>query len=177
MAFRTAGLLDARAHAVDPADPSAQKKMIDGIKEHAIEASIIKVFGSEMLHATADETLQIFGGAGYIEDYPIERVSRDARINRIFEGTNEINRLLVPGTMLKRAMAGRLPLMAFVGRFSPAGRPIRSIGACRTGRSGGRRRVRLRQARDRLRRVAERAKYMQAISGSRALGVSPTASS
>ena len=88
--------------------------MIDAIEEHAIEASIIKVFGSEMLHATADETLQIFGGAGYIEDYPIERVSRDARINRIFEGTNEINRLLVPGTMLKRALTGRLGLMALV---------------------------------------------------------------
>src|SRR6185503_9892392 len=101
MAFRTAGLLDARSKAID---------------EHSIEASIIKVFGSEMLHATADETLQIFGGAGYIEDYPIERVSRDARINRIFEGTNEINRLLVPGTLLKRAMMGRLPLMAFVGQ-------------------------------------------------------------
>jgi butyryl-CoA dehydrogenase len=114
MAFRTAGLLDARAHAVDPADPAAQKKMIDGIEEHAIEASIIKVFGSEMLHASADETLQIFGGAGYIEDYPIERVSRDARINRIFEGTNEINRLLVPGTLLKRAMQGRLGLMGLV---------------------------------------------------------------
>ncbi|HET6283073.1 MAG TPA: acyl-CoA dehydrogenase family protein [Polyangia bacterium] len=116
MAFRTAGLLDARSRAVDAADPAAQKKMIDGIEEHAIEASIIKVFGSEMLHATADETLQIFGGAGYIEDYPIERVSRDARINRIFEGTNEINRLLVPGTLLKRALQGRLGLMALVGK-------------------------------------------------------------
>ena len=88
--------------------------MIDAIEEHAIEASIIKVFGSETLHATADETLQILGGAGYIEDYPIERVSRDARINRIFEGTNEINRLLVPATLLKRALTGRLGLMALV---------------------------------------------------------------
>jgi alkylation response protein AidB-like acyl-CoA dehydrogenase len=114
MAFRTAGLLDARERAIDPADPEAQKKHIDAIEEHAIEASIIKVFGSEMLYTTADEVLQIFGGAGYIEDYPIERVSRDARINRIFEGTNEINRLLVPGTVLKRALGGRLPLLAMV---------------------------------------------------------------
>jgi len=116
MAFRTAGLLDARSRLIDPGDPAAQKKHIDAIEEHAIEASIIKVFGSEMLHATADETLQIFGGAGYIEDYPIERVSRDARINRIFEGTNEINRLLVPGTLLKRAMQGRLGLMGLVAK-------------------------------------------------------------
>ncbi len=115
MAFRTAGLLDARAATIDPNDPQAQKKQVDAIEEHSIEASIIKVFGSEILHATADETLQIFGGAGYIEDYPIERVSRDARINRIFEGTNEINRLLVPGTMLKRALTGRLALMKLVG--------------------------------------------------------------
>jgi alkylation response protein AidB-like acyl-CoA dehydrogenase len=115
MGFRTAGLLDARWKAVDPKDPAAQKKQLDGVEEYAIEASIIKVFGSEMLHATADETLQIFGGAGYIEDYPIERASRDARINRIFEGTNEINRLLVPGTMLKRALTGKLPLMQMVG--------------------------------------------------------------
>jgi len=116
MAYRTAGLLDARSRAIAHDDPQAQKKQIDAIEEHAIEASILKVFGSEMLHASADETLQIFGGAGYIEDYPIERVSRDARINRIFEGTNEINRLLVPGTLLKRAMQGRLPLMSFVGQ-------------------------------------------------------------
>ncbi|MEP6655129.1 MAG: acyl-CoA dehydrogenase family protein, partial [Myxococcales bacterium] len=116
MAYRTAGLLDARSRGIDPTAADAQKKEIDAIEEHSIEASIIKVFGSEMLHATADETLQIFGGAGYIEDYPIERVSRDARINRIFEGTNEINRLLVPGTLLKRAMQGRLALMALVSQ-------------------------------------------------------------
>jgi len=116
MAYRTAGLLDARSREIDPAAPDSQKRQIEAIEEHSIEASIIKVFGSEMLHATADETLQIFGGAGYIEDYPIERVSRDARINRIFEGTNEINRLLVPGTLLKRAMQGRLPLMTLVSQ-------------------------------------------------------------
>ena len=114
MGFRTAGLLDARWKAIDPADPKLQQKQLDATEEHAIEASIIKVFGSEMLHATADETLQIFGGAGYIEDYPIERASRDARINRIFEGTNEINRLLVPGTLLKRALQGKLALMQMV---------------------------------------------------------------
>ncbi|MDB4981581.1 MAG: acyl-CoA dehydrogenase domain protein [Myxococcales bacterium] len=115
MGFRTAGLLDARWKAIDPNDPKLQQKQLDATEEHAIEASIIKVFGSEMLHVTADETLQIFGGAGYIEDYPIERASRDARINRIFEGTNEINRLLVPGTLLKRALQGKLPLMQMVG--------------------------------------------------------------
>src|SRR4029079_2936514 len=114
MGFRTAGLLDARWKALDPADPKLQQKQLDATEEHAIEASIIKVFGSEMLHHTDDETLQIFVGAGSTEDYPIERASRDARINRIFEGTNEINRLLVPGTMLKRALQGKLGLMAMV---------------------------------------------------------------
>ncbi len=159
MAFRTAGLLDARAHLIDPADPQAQKKSIDAIEEHAIEASIIKVFGSEILHATADETLQIFGGAGYIEDYPIERVSRDARINRIFEGTNEINRLLVPGTMLKRALTGRLALMKLVGEVQqeladPIKIDRRSAGGPARARA---QEVRLRQARHRLLRLARRA--------------------
>jgi butyryl-CoA dehydrogenase len=116
MAFRTVGLIDARVQKIDPKAPDAAKQEIDAIEEHAIEASIIKVYGSEMLFWTADETLQIFGGAGYITDYPIERISRDARINRIFEGTNEINRLLVPGTLLKRAMQGRLGLMGLVAK-------------------------------------------------------------
>jgi alkylation response protein AidB-like acyl-CoA dehydrogenase len=115
MAFRTSGLIDARFKQIAPADPEAQKKQVGAIEEHSVEASIIKVFGSEMLYACADETLQLFGGAGYMADYPIERVSRDARINRIFEGTNEINRLLVPTTVLKRAMQGRLPLMELLG--------------------------------------------------------------
>ena len=116
MGYRTVGLIDARTREIDPKAPDSQKKELEAIEEHAIEASIIKVFCSEMLFATADETLQVFGGAGYIEDYPIERVSRDSRINRIFEGTNEINRLLVPGTLLKRAMQGRLGLMGLVGQ-------------------------------------------------------------
>jgi alkylation response protein AidB-like acyl-CoA dehydrogenase len=116
MAYRTAGLIDARVRQIDKKAPDAQKQEIDAIEEHAIEASIIKVYGSEMLFQAADETLQIFGGAGYITDYPIERVSRDSRINRIFEGTNEINRLLVPGTLLKRALQGRLGLMGLVAQ-------------------------------------------------------------
>jgi len=117
IAFRTAGLLDARCATIDPTAADAQSKELEAIEEHSIEASIIKVFGSEMLHFCADETLQIFGGAGYITDYPIERISRDARINRIFEGTNEINRLLVPGTLLKRTMQGKLGLMSLIGKI------------------------------------------------------------
>jgi alkylation response protein AidB-like acyl-CoA dehydrogenase len=116
MTCRTSGLLDARVGRVDRKAADAQKQLAAAVEEHSIEASIIKVFGSEMLFTVADETLQIFGGAGYIADYPVERISRDARINRIFEGTNEINRLIVPGTVLKRAMQGRLALMELVSR-------------------------------------------------------------
>ncbi|UCH84255.1 MAG: acyl-CoA dehydrogenase, partial [Candidatus Latescibacterota bacterium] len=76
------------------------------------ECTIMKVKGSEMMSYVADESVQIFGGYGYVEDYPAERYYRDARIGRIYEGTNEINRMLIPGMLLKRAMKGELPLMA-----------------------------------------------------------------
>jgi len=85
-----------------------------GLEEFALECSIIKVAGSEILHDVADEALQIHGGYGYTEEFPAARVCRDARINRIFEGTNEINRLFIPGLLLRRAQRGRLPLVAAI---------------------------------------------------------------
>ena len=85
---------------------------MDAIEEFAVEASIIKVYSSEVLDYCADECLQIHGGYGFIEEFQPERLLRDSRINRIFEGTNEINRLIVPATILKRAMKGQVPLLA-----------------------------------------------------------------
>jgi hypothetical protein len=80
------------------------------IEEYDVECSMVKVWCSEMLDYCADETVQIFGGAGFVEDYPAERFWRDSRVNRIFEGTNEINRMLVPGRLIRRAMKGELPV-------------------------------------------------------------------
>lgn len=82
------------------------------LEAHAVEASIAKVAGSEMLEYVLDETVQIHGGNGFVRDYPVERYYRDARVNRIFEGTNEINRLLIPGQLMRRAVKGDLPLIA-----------------------------------------------------------------
>ena len=85
--------------------------MLQALEEFAVEASIAKVLGSEVVDYIIDENLQIHGGNGFVHDYPAEGHYRDARVNRIFEGTNEINRLLIPGMLMKKALKGELPLM------------------------------------------------------------------
>jgi alkylation response protein AidB-like acyl-CoA dehydrogenase len=105
MLYRTAGLLDREV--TGSTDPAV---MLSALEEFAIEASILKVAGSEMLDHVVDENVQIHGGNGFVRDYPAERHYRDARVNRIFEGTNEINRLLIPGALARRAAKGIIPL-------------------------------------------------------------------
>ena len=87
------------------------------IEEYAVECSILKVWGSEMVDMAVDETVQIYGGYGFVEEYPAERAYRDARVNRIFEGTNEINRLIITGWLLKRAMSGQIPLLPAIKKL------------------------------------------------------------
>jgi alkylation response protein AidB-like acyl-CoA dehydrogenase len=109
--FRTVGMMDAALSAIDKSAADAGKKTLKAIEEYAVECSIIKVWASEMVDYVVDETVQVYAGYGFVEEYPAERAYRDARINRIFEGTNEINRLIITGFLLKRAMGGQLPLM------------------------------------------------------------------
>ncbi|MBM7867368.1 acyl-CoA dehydrogenase [Heliobacterium gestii] len=106
--YRTAGLIEKALEVKEPLQATA---------EYAAECSICKILASEMLDQVADEGVQIHGGYGYTQEYEIERMYRDARINRIFEGTNEINRLLIPDTLLKRAMKGEIPLLAAAQRL------------------------------------------------------------
>lgn len=112
MLYRTAGLLDESTAGLKATTQEGAKAVLKGIEEYAVECSILKVAGSEILDYVVDEGVQILGGYGFSADYPMDRPYRDSRINRIFEGTNEINRLLIPGMMLKRAMKGELNLMA-----------------------------------------------------------------
>jgi alkylation response protein AidB-like acyl-CoA dehydrogenase len=117
MSYRTAGMMDAAADAVDPNAPDAQRRLVtSAIEEYTIECSILKVFGTETCDFVADEALQILGGYGFTADYPIERHYRDNRVYRIFEGTNEINRLIIPATLLKRIGRDAMAYTDFLGQ-------------------------------------------------------------
>jgi alkylation response protein AidB-like acyl-CoA dehydrogenase len=112
--YRTVGLIDKSLAGVDKNDTKEIQKRIE---EYAVECSIVKVWASEMLDMVVDEVLQIFAGYGYVEEFPAERAYRDARINRIFEGTNEINRLIITGWLMKSAMSGKLALMPAIKKL------------------------------------------------------------
>lgn len=112
--YRTGGLIDRKLGEVSWEGPEAAQKMLGAIEEYAIECAIAKVVATEALRYVADEGVQVHGGYGFHQDYAVERSYRDERINRIFEGTNEINRLLTVGMLLKRAAQNRLPLMGAV---------------------------------------------------------------
>ena len=114
--YRTAGMIEAvmiTGEMMDSMTPHFPR----GLDEFALECSIIKVACSEILHGATDETLQVHGGYGYTEEFPAARAYRDSRINRIFEGTNEINRLFIPGLLMRRAQRGRLPLMQAMAKI------------------------------------------------------------
>ncbi|MCY8921690.1 acyl-CoA dehydrogenase family protein [Bacillus atrophaeus] len=108
--YRTVGLFEENMSVLTEEDQKDGRQVAKSIAEYAIECSLNKVFGSETLDYIVDEGVQIHGGYGFMQEYEVERAYRDSRINRIFEGTNEINRMIVPSTFLKKAIKGELPL-------------------------------------------------------------------
>lgn len=117
MSYRTAGLVEEVLQSAPRNSPEYDAVSLQALEEYAIESSIMKVFGSETFRAVVDDMLQVHGGYGFVEEYPIERNYRDERVNRIFEGTNEINRLLIPGMLFKRAMKGELPFLSVAAQL------------------------------------------------------------
>jgi alkylation response protein AidB-like acyl-CoA dehydrogenase len=117
MMYRTAGLIDTLVTNTSDGAGHPGEPMLKALEEFAVEASIAKVLGSEVIDYILDENVQIHGGNGYVRDYPAEGHYRDARVNRIFEGTNEINRLLIPGMLMKKALKGDLPLISAAKRL------------------------------------------------------------
>jgi len=116
MAYRTVGMIDVSL-GQESSESNSARETQRRIEEYAVECSILKVYGSEMLSLVADELVATMGGYGYVEEYPAERFYRDARINEIFEGTNEINRLIITGWLMKRALGGKLPLLGAIKKL------------------------------------------------------------
>src|SRR6185312_13875998 len=117
LAYRTVGMIDEALRDIDKQSADASTQIRKGIEEYAVECSILKVWGSEMLDRVVDHVVQIYGGYGFVEEYPAERAYRDSRVNRIFEGTNEINRMIITGWLMKRAMSGQLALMPAIKKL------------------------------------------------------------